>query len=635
MALSEPEPKRAEPSSAITPVVVRTGNVAKELMQTAADHKVSVHSLDFRVLEMQTFSRTGIENSQEGEDWTELSAAEMENISDALYLNPAFELKQLYDIEIFSITQPNRLSHLDMSIAGNTTLCKIYLTIKEHSEVTYYDEFENDFFELITKKKLRANLMIGLFDTVMGRNLKALIAKIRVNRTYRFEQPERYLVSQGFEPIATINDQLILHYDKQRSNREESGRVDYAKRGYIISVVARDLLIEYIKPLKGESGRNCRGEYIAPKEPLILNEPTFTIGENIERVETDATIEFRAKVGGYVTYEGGVYDIKTEMDVTEISFRSTGSIETQLDADVSINVKEKDPLKDAIGTGVEVTVNVINIEGNVGPDAKVTANKATIEGQVHNSATVSADELTINILKGKAYGKEVYIKRLEHGIVEADKVTISQATGGTVRAKEIYIELLGSHTKLTASKRIEITKLQGGENILTIDPLLNVSKEFLEDEAVQMHQVKKVIQTIEKELAGYEETMKENAAVYEDIKRKLVHYKQNGIKIPVAYAEKYKQFQQFRQKLELLRQEYQEKRDHYAFISERHTSLQSEIHDARVINHDRWHNYNEVIFKLIDPPMDITYFPPDNSDEKILGLHEDEDGEFSIKVLSK
>lgn len=619
----------------IPPLMIRTGNIAKELMQAASNHNVSVHSLDFRIKEVQTVSLLIGEMKSDSDAWAELSEADIAAISNDLYLNPKFELKQTYEIEIFSIEQISNLDHVELSIAGNASLCKIFLTVKPGSELIYYSTFEEDFFELIKKKKLRANLMIGIFDSMMHENLAQFIAKVKMNGSYRVEGQERFVVAQGFEPLPTVDDQLILHYDKKQNGLDEAGRIDYAKRGYIIGVVANDLLIEYIKPQKGSNGRNCRGEFITPKEPIVKNEPTFTVGENILRDENDAHIEFRAKVGGYVTFEGGMYDIKTEMDVTEISFRSTGSIETQLDSDVSINVKEKDPLKDAIGTGMEVTVNVIHIDGNVGPDAKVTAHKAVVEGQVHNSATITADDLTINVHKGKAYGKEIRITRLEHGSVEGDHVNIAQATGGTVHAKEIDVELLGSHTKLTASKRIEIQKLQGDENILTIDPLLNESREFLEDERGLMSEVKQVIHEVEKELSGYEATMKENAAAYDDIKRKLINYKNNGVKIPIAYAQKYKQFQEFKQKLESLRKEHQDKLEHYAFISGRHRALQNEIFDARIINHDRWHNYNEIIFKLIDPRIDVTFIPSDNSEGGIFGLHVDDEGKFSIKVLPK
>lgn len=615
--------------------IVRTNNIAKELIQVASNHRVPVHSLDFRIIEVETLSLLIGEVKSEADVWAELSAADIDEISNELYLNPRFELKQMYEVEIFSINQISKLDHIELSIAGNPSLCKIFLTIKPGSEFAYYPAFEEDFFELIKKKKLRANLMVGIFDSMIRENLAKFIAKLKVDGSCTIEGQERFVVAQGLEPIPTINDRLIMHYENKQNGMDEAGRIDYAKRGYIISVVANDLLIEYIKPQKGTYGRNCRGELIAQKEPIVKNEPTFTIGENIFRDENDGHIEFRAKTGGYVTFEGGMFDIKTEMDVTEISFRSTGSIETQLDSDVSINVKEKDPLKDAIGTGMEVTVNAIKVDGNVGPDAKVTARKAVIEGQVHNSATITADDLTINIHKGQAYGKNIRIARLEHGSVNGEYVAIAQVTGGTVHAKEIDVELLGSHTKLTASKRIEIQKLQGGENVLTIDPLLNESREFLDDEQNLMREVKKMIHEIEKELHGYEATMKENAVAYDDIKKKLINYKNNGVKAPVAYVQKYKQFQELKQKLDALRKEYQDKLDHYAFISERHRALQDEIFDARIINHDRWHNYNEIIFKLIEPAMDVMFIPNDNSEGGIFGLHVDDEGKYSIKKVTR
>lgn len=618
-----------QPSKAIPSIVVRTSNVAKELMSVAENHKVSVKTLDFRLIETQTFTRMLINAD---DDWVECSFAEINDITPEMYLDPKFEIKQIYEIEIFTLTEEPPLETLDISIAGNASLCKIYLTIKASSRAIYDEQFEVTFFDVIKKKKLRANLMIGVFDSMMRPNLAELLAKIRVHGDYTFPEQERYVIAEAYEPLPTIDDKLILHYDKKHKEMSESGRVDYSKRGYIVGVVENDLLIEYIKPLKGTLGRNVRGELLVPKEPSVKNEPTFAISEKITKNESDRNIEFRARIGGYVTLEGGMYDIKTEMDVTEISFRSTGSIEASLDADVSINVKEKDSLKDAVGSGMSVTVNVINIEGNVGSDAKVYAKRANIAGQVHSSAMVSADDLSINIHKGKAFGKEVRITRLEHGEVEAEKVFVVQAVGGKIRAKEIVIELLGSHTKLTASKSIEIKKFEGGENVLTIDPLLNESRETLDAEEVKMKEAKIALVSVSKELQEYEKSMKENASSFDDIKQKLLHYKRNNIKAPSAYIEKYQQFQFFKQKLDSLRKEFQEKSDYLALISSHHTALQSEIFEARIINHDRWRNYNEVIFKMIDPPIDVTYSPLDGSDESILGLHE-EDGEFSIKAV--
>jgi chaperonin cofactor prefoldin len=633
MGLFAKENESASSVSEMKPIIVRTGNVAKELLHVASNAKIPVQSLDFKLLDTQTFSRF---NGEAGlKDWIELTADEVKDITEEHFLNPKFELKQTYEIEIFVISELSPLDSIEMSIGGNSTLCKIYLTIKAGSIVRYYESFEQDFLVAVNKKKLRANLMIGLFDSVMPKNLGELIAKIRIAGEYTFQVQERYLIAQSYEPIPTTNDKLILHFEVKRQNQDENGRIDYAKRGYLISAVESELLIEYIKPLKGGDGRSCRGDFIASKEPIVRYEPTFTTGEKITVIDTPTTIEYRAKSGGYVTYKGGMYDIRTEMDVTEISFKTTGSIDSQMDADVSINVKEKDPFKDAIGIGMEVTVNVINVGGNVGANAKVTAKKASIDGQVHQSAVIRADELKINILKGEAYGKNIQITRLEQGSIEAEKVSVQQATGGKIRAKYITVETLGSHVKMTASHTIEMHHLIGGENQFIIDPLLNESRESLVEQTKKITEVKTAVHSIQKELEGYEKTDLENGPAMEELKRKLAHYKSNGITLPVAFVQKYRQFQDFKQKLESLRSELKEKEDQLERLSSQMSALQSDIFEARIINHDRWKNHNEIIFKLIDPDIEVVYVPAENSDEKFLGLHKDEDGSFSIKVLNK
>lgn len=630
MALFSKEGGEQPSDTQLKPIIVRTSNVAKELLQTAANAQCPVQTLDFNLLETQTFSR---KDAKEHEGWNEMNDDEVRDIAEELFLDPGFELKQVHEIEIFQSVEKGPLDSIDMTIGGNPTLCKVYLTIKPGSVARYYDGFRQDFLQAVRKKMLRAHLMINVFDSMMAENLKELIARIRVQGTYTFEKPERYLIAQAYEPVPTVNDALVLHYEAKRKNQDEHGRIDYAKRGYVISAVADELLIEYVKPKIGENGRNCRGEFLTPPEPTVKNEPTFTVGEHIAVVDTPNSIEYRAKTGGYVTFEGGMYDIKTEVEVTEISFKTTGSINTELDADVSISVKEKDSLKDAIGQGMEVTGNVIHIDGSVGANAKVTANKADVEGQVHQSALIRAEELNINIHKGTAYGKTVHITRLEHGTVEADEVFITQAIGGKIKAKEITIEMLGSHVKMTASRKIEVKKLVGGENQFVIDPLINESVENLSERYEKMEQAKRTIQEVKKELAGYEQIWQENAASMEDLKRKLAHYRSNGVKLPTAFVQKYQQFVHLKEKIDALREELKTKEDQYDWLAQKHIALQSEIFDARIINHDGWHNHNEIIFKLINPQMNVNYVPHDEDDENILGLYQDADGEFSIKVM--
>ncbi len=616
----------------IRSVVVRTENVAKELMSVATGNDVEVATLDFNLLDVQTMTRMGSEGKES--DWEELSSDEVAQISgENMMLNPIFEIKQVYEIEIFSITEPDPLASLNIAVGANASLTKVYLTIRPGSTVTYFDGLKTALAKYINKRKLRANLMVTLFDDPMQAVIDDLVARIRVSDTMIFDEKEMLLIAQGIEPVATINDELILHYELKKSqNKEEKDRIDHSKRGYIISVVENELLIEYIKPKLGEAGRNCRGEYIVPKEPVIEHAPDFSISEKIKKIETDDKIEYRASQSGYITFEGNSYDINTEMEVTEISFKTTGSIEGGLDADVAINVKEADTFKDAIGMGMEVEVNEINIDGNVGSNSKLHANKATIEGQVHQSAEVVADELKINIHKGKARGKNVHITRLEHGTVEGEVVTVAQAIGGKIFAKEIHVEILGSHVTMTATEKIEVRQLKGSENHFVIDPvMMSGAHEELAENEEKVKEAKRHIIELEKEVEKYTGMIENNEAAFIDLKKRLIHYKKNGVQMPTSFVKKYKQFQQMQTHLSKLSEELKQRNEYFEMLTAKHHAFQSDIFDARVICHDRWRGHNTILFKLIEPEIEVMLVPIENSHEETFALYQDEESEeFSI-----
>ncbi|HFU73975.1 MAG TPA: hypothetical protein ENK65_00315 [Helicobacteraceae bacterium] len=212
----------------INPIVIRTENVAKELISVAQSNNVHVSSLDFKLIHTQTYTRLN-SDGKEGE-WDELAADEISQVHEAKFLLDAnFEMKQMYEIEIFSATA-TPLDGLDTSIGANTAVTKAYLTIKPGSSVSYYENFEKDFKNLIKKKKLRANLIIEVFDDVMNESLSKFFAKIRVAQDYTFESKEMILVSQSLEPVATIDDALVLHYESSEE-KNENARVDYSKRG--------------------------------------------------------------------------------------------------------------------------------------------------------------------------------------------------------------------------------------------------------------------------------------------------------------------------------------------------------------------------------------------------------------------
>jgi Flagellar Assembly Protein A N-terminal region len=634
MALFGSDKKTTKSPKKIRPIVVRTQNVAKELMSIAKSNEVNVNTIDFTILEVQTFTR--VNKGGKEVDWEEAAEEELSELEDkGAILDKNFQIKQMYEIEIFSKIENDPYGDFHLAVGANATKCKVYLSIREGSKVSYNPRFEQELLILINKSKVRANILINIFDEMLADEVSKIDAHVRVEETAVYNKSETHLIAEAYEPTPTTNDALILHYDK-KDTIDEKDKVDYANRGFIQSVHKDELLIEYVKIKEGKPGRNCRGEFMEPKEPIEENAPTFTTDDTIKVIDSEKNIEYRAVENGYIALDGTLYTIKSDVDIGEISFKTTGSISAGVDSDVNISVKETDAVKDAVGTGMVVEVSEIEIDGNVGSNAKVTALKANIGGQTHKTATVRADNLQINVHKGKAYGKNIHVTRLEHGDIDGDMVEIAQAMGGHIRAKEIEIELCGSYVNATASRLIEIKKLQGSENVFTIDPLLKKSaKEGLDENQDSIIELENAVKNIKNEIEKYTKLVKENQATFNDVKKRLIHYKKNGVKMPTSFVKQYKQFQKIQDHLVNIKKEFEIKNDQLNLLTTKTASFQDNIFDARVINRDRWVGHNEIIFKLVDPPIEVSLNPPEGSQDKIFAIVELEDGGYEIEAVKE
>ncbi|NOR58870.1 MAG: DUF342 domain-containing protein [Sulfurimonas sp.] len=603
-------------------------------MAIAKSNEVSVNTIDFNILEVQTFTR--VNKGGKEVDWEEAAQEELSELEDkGAILDKNFQIKQMYEIEIFSKIENDPYGDFHLAVGANATKCKVYLSIREGSKVSYNPRFEQELLILINKSKVRANILINIFDEMLADEVSKIDAHVRVEETAVYNKSETHLIAEAYEPTPTTDDALILHYDA-KDTIDEKDKVDYANRGFIQSVHKDELLIEYVKIKEGKPGRNCRGEFMEPKEPVEENAPTFTTDDTIKVIDSEKNIEYRAVENGYIALDGTLYTIKSDVDIGEISFKTTGSIAAGVNSDVNISVKETDAVKDAVGTGMVVEVSEIEIDGNVGSNAKVTALKANIGGQTHKTATVRADNLQINVHKGKAYGKNIHITRLEHGDIDGDMVDIAQAMGGHIRAKEIEIELCGSYVNATASRLIEIKKLQGSENVFTIDPLLKKSaKEGLDENQDSIIELENSVKNIKKEIDKYTKLVKDNQATFNDVKKRLIHYKKNGVKMPTSFVKQYKQFQKIQDHLVNIKKEFEVKNDQLNLLTTKTSSFQDNIFDARIINRDRWVGHNEIIFKLVDPPIEVSLKPPEGSPDKIFAIVELEDGGYEIEAVKE
>lgn len=621
-------------NKSIRPTVISTENVAKELIHIAASNRVDLATLDFNLLEMETLTRK--KSASKEEVFSEVTEQELKEISKSnLLLDPDFEIKQNYEIEVFTKKENPTYDKFHFSIGVNATMCKVYLTIKEGSFLAHHQNFEEEFLNLLNKKKIRANILVGIFDDMVPDVIKKLNSSLLVNERMTFGKTEPILVAESIEPVPTIDDEVILHF-REKNKKDDTDKIDYSKRNFIQSVVKDELLIEYIKPKKGTPGRNCRGEFIDVPEPTANNVPTFKVSDNISVVETEDTTEYRANKNGYIVFENETYDIKDELDVTEISFKTTGSIETELDADVSLKVKETDAMKDAVGTGMEVEVSELDVEGNIGPKARVIGKRVKIDGQTHKTSYVDAADLTINVHKGEARGDEVHITRLEQGIVVANSVDIKQAIGGNITAKEVVVDLLGSNALITASHIIEIKKMQGSENRFVIDPLAveNVDEDVGRREN-KLDELDLKIKRLKQDRDKYTEMLKKNEGTFLEIKKRLMYYKKNNIKMPEAFVKQYKQFQKLQAHLDSIEKEIEQQKMKKERLNVSIGTVQDDIFAARIINRDKWVGYNEIKFKLLDPPIDVVYTPIEGSFDTVYALFQTDDDEYIIKAVKE
>ena len=93
MGLFSSDKKIEKSPNKIRPTVIRTQNVSKEMAEIARKNNVNLNTLDFDILEIQTYTR--VNKDRTNADWEEISVEEMHKLDDAsMLLNENFQIKQ-------------------------------------------------------------------------------------------------------------------------------------------------------------------------------------------------------------------------------------------------------------------------------------------------------------------------------------------------------------------------------------------------------------------------------------------------------------------------------------------------------------------------------------------------------------
>lgn len=629
---SASEQKAQDEKNEFKSLIVESENIPREIKSVAAANQLSSKELDFKILKVKTFYADGKE-----EGWLEVDEEKLKLFKEEDFLlNKDLKIKQSYKVDIFKIVEEENAPVLpQIGLSGNKLLTRIIATIKKDIEVKYFSKLEYQLNEEINKKKIRAGVLVNIFDENQIKEIKKLVASIRVNG--HMSESLSFVVSQGIDPIAPINDDLIFYYKKKLAKEDEHGRIDYKRRGYVLAVEENECIIEYIKPKEGKAGRNTQGKFLGVKEPEKIHETNISISENIVKKEDEDRIRYLAKRSGYVNEPApNSFDIDDQMEIDEISFKSTGNIETSMDSHVKINIKEADVFKDAIGPGMSVETSELNIQGNIGSGAKIRANKLDIGGQTHKTSHIEAKNAHISVHRGELIGEEIEIDRLEGGKVIGDKIHIKQVIGGEIIAKEVVLDELGSNATITASDKIEINELKGHDNKFIIDP--SSTKEFNENIAhinKEIKDLKLQIKPVPKQLEERKRVIDKTKPTVQMVKEKIEELKAEGKNPPITLLGKIKEFQGMVNKYNELLISYKNQKDRIKDLKSDLDEIQLKVFSAKIINHSPWLEYNEVKFKLISPEMDVVYNPKNNEIIREITLKQSGDEEFVVNRSSE
>jgi len=633
--MEKSETKKIKKVKKIAPTIITTDNVIDELLSVAKTNKIKPIFLDFKIIEVQTYTR--MLNEEQVASRQERSAEEISNSENIKFLlDKHFEITQKYKVEIFLRKTDNKLKNFKVAILTNKSKCKIYLKIDAGSNVEYYEEFKTDLEELINKSKIKAKILVNLFDKTQKIFLDKLAVYIKAKKEIKYEKAQTILVAEGYDTEPAFNDKLI-HHHKNKHEIDENEKVDHASRDFMKSVEKDELIIEYIKPKDGKPGRNCHGDYIEVAEPVVNNEPKFTVDdESIETIEDENSILYKAINEGYVAFKSNTYSIDGEMDTGGLNFKTAGNISAGLDSHVTLNVKEKNKMNDAIGQGMVVEVTELNIDGHVGDKASITAKKASIGGQTHKTSILNVDNLSVETHKGTANGININITKLEHGIVNGEKVEIVEAIGGEIKAEDIKIDNCKSHVKASASKKIEILELNGSENIFKIDPLLlDTLNQDVEENKEKISELAAGMVKLNDEIQRYTVLVKDNAPMFDEISKKLASYKKQGIKFPNSLISQHQQLTKAQEYLKSIKDSHKTKDDECKLLTNKTASFQEDLFNARIINRDKWTDHNELIFKLIDPAIELSFKPKEGSTDMIFAVVKTEEDKFEIQAVEE
>ncbi len=606
-------------------VVIYSDNVAKDLQNTALKQNINPKLLDFKILAYKTFyKKKGAPKYQELTPIEQERFFCMENLT-----NPNIEMTQRIKIEIFKRRKGKKLP-FKISLGANKSLTKVVLKVPKQEGISYSDSLYGDLMSQIDVRKARLGILIGFMREESKSQIRALISDIQVNG--KISEDYTISVCDGYEPIHQNNGEIILHY-LDKNKEEPQNKVDHFQRDFMHTVCQNDLVIEVRKSIEGRAGRDCKSNIIPFQKLDISQNLDIVVSEDFRVEEKDNVIYYYANKSGFIYSEKeNHFEIRDELVVNEVSFRSTGSIDASGDEDIKINIEGKDSLSDAIGQGVKVVSSEVKTAGNMGSGAEVIADKVEIGGQTHQSSKIVAKEVEINLHKGEVEADIVRIGTLENGKVEANTVYIDKVSGGEIIAKDVYLNEVLSNVSVFASHYIEINLLNGNGNKFIIDPKSQKDfKEKVEKTEEKIKTKKEKIKELSKKIKHLRRKIQNDKDNIKQINDTIIDLKRRQTPIPTSLINKLKDNNANIKEHNLLLKELKDDKMQLESFEADLRELVNAVFDAKVVNKSVWKEFNEVKFKVVEPPVEVSHLFTDGEMSEEITIKTMEDGKYILE----
>lgn len=567
-----------------SPFIQTSTDVMGDLLHTANVQGISADGIDFDLLSYETYFKGSVD-----EEWQHLIGDDLLTQTTEIEIRSEyFHLTQEYQIRI----RPSKVHpYLDLrcSIATDKTKSKAVAIIDPSSTIPLKKGVQEWMKEAIRRKKLQHKLMIGIGEHNLDQEINRLLLKIQ--KEGPLTSPYRLPIAECFPPVPPTNDAVLLHY---KQLRKENNLIDGVQPG--------DMVLEYIFPKHGRDGRGCNGKHIAIPEPIVKYAGFIVIDNaTITSEQNEESIRFYANVSGYIQRPKGVFSIAQELRIESASFKKTGSIEAGVDKDISLTIKQNISSQDAVGVGINIDVQKLDISGTVGDNAKIQACELNIGSQTHKKSQINVTEIAnIHLHRGNLKAKEANIDVLEAGKVEADIVRIKQMVGGEIIARIVHIETLYSNARITALESITIDNIEGEGNNFIIDPhSISSYHEKIAALEIDIRTKNSHLQEESKEFIARQISFKEKNVRIKLFQQRVIDAQKNGttpMKADVA------RIQQYKLEAEALKQTAEKLREKDTHIHLLRTELEklydADLH-AVVTHHGNYSGHDRIVF--IDP----------------------------------